>query len=112
MQVLGGLAHQQCLGVDEPFGEVAGVRVDAFPHGVTGHVLDTASHGHVVRARHDGRGQGRHCGHSAGTPAVDRVAGYRLRQARQQCDRAADVHSLITRLRSSGDGHVVDAIRR
>ena len=112
VQVLGGLAHHERVGVDDPLGQDPRVGVDALAHRVPAHVLDAAGDGDVVRAEGDAGGGGGHGGHRAGAHPVDREAGHALRQAGQQRGGAADGQALVADLGGRGDGHLVDALGR
>ena len=58
VQVLGRLAHDQRLGVDELLGDEARVGVHALAHRVAAHVLDAAGDGDVVGADADAGSRG------------------------------------------------------
>ena len=110
VQVLRGRAHDERGRVDDLLAEEPRVRVDALAHRVAAHVLDAAGDGDVVGAEGDAAGGGGHRGHRAGAHAVDRVAGHRLRQAREQCGGPAEGEALVADLRGRRDGDLVDAL--
>ena len=112
VQVLGGLAHQQCFGVDDLLGEEAGVRVHALTHGVPAHVLDTGGQCHVVGTHADAGRDSRGGGQRPGAHPVDGEAGHRLRQAGQHRGTAPQREALVADLGGRGHGHLVDALRR
>ncbi len=108
VQVLGGVAHDQRARVDQAVGEETRVRVCALAHRVAAHVLDAAGDDDVVLAEADARRGGGDGGHRAGTHAIDREAGNRLGQAREDRGRAPDGQALVAGLRGRGDGDLVD----
>ena len=112
VEVLGGLAHHERVGVDDPLGQDARVGVDALAHRVAAHVLDAAGDGDVVGAEGDaGRGVG-HRGHRAGAHAVDGVAGDALGQSGEERGGAADGQALVADLGGGGDRDLVDPLGR
>ena len=112
MQVLGRLAHEQGLGVDQLLRDDAGVGVDALTHGMPAHVLDAAGDDQVVGADTDATGQVGDGGHRARAHAVDRLTGHRPREVREESGRAPQGQPLVADLGRGRDGHVVDAVRR
>ncbi len=110
MQVLGGHAHEQGGLVDQLLGDEARVRVHALAHGVAAHVLDTAGEGDVVGTEGHTARDGGHGGQRAGAHAVDGVARYGLREARENAGGTAQRQALVTDLRGRGDGDLVDLL--
>ena len=112
MQVLGRLAHHRGALVDQPLGDEAGVEVDVLAHRVVAHVLHAAGDREVAGAHRDlarGRGDG---GERAGAHAVDREAGHRVRQPREERHVAAERQALVADLRRRGHHDVADPLGR
>jgi hypothetical protein len=112
VQVLGGLAHHERRGVDQPLREDAGIRVDAFAHRMVSHVLDSTGDRDVVRTERDAGRGGRDGGHRSRAHPVDRITRHGTRQAGQQRGGPADCQSLIARLGRRGDRDVVHPVGR
>ena len=112
VQVLGGLAHDERVGVDESFGHEARVRVDALADRVPAHVLDATGETDVDGSGCDPGRQSGDCRHGAGAHAVDRVAGHRLRQPGEQTGAASEGQALVADLGGRRDGDLVDPLRR
>ena len=112
VEVLGRLAHRRCRLVDQALRDETRVEVDVLAHRVVAHVLDAAGDGDVHRAERDLAGRGSHRRERACAHPVDREAGHRLGNAREQCDVAAERQALVADLRRRGEHDVADAVGR
>ena len=112
VQVLGGVAHGERLGVDDLLRDDPRVGIDALAHRVAAHVLDAAGDDHVVGTEGDAGRGGRHRRHGTGAHAVDGEAGDALRQTCEQRGGAADGQALVADLGGRGDRDLVDPLGR
>ena len=112
MEVLGCLAHRRRRLVDQALRDEARIEVDVLAHRVVAHVLDAAGDGDVHRAERDLAGRGSHRRERACAHPVDREAGHRLGNAREQCDVAAECQALVADLCGRGEHNVADAVGR
>ena len=112
MQVLGRLAHDRRALVDQPLGDEAGVEVDVVAHRMVTHVLHAAGDREVAGTHRDlarRRGDG---GERAGAHAIDREAGHRVRQPREERHVTAERQALVADLRRRGHHDVADPLGR
>ncbi len=112
MEVLGGLAHDGGALVDQPLGDEARVEVDVLAHRVVAHVLDPAGDREIAGAHRDLARRRGHRGERAGAHAVDREAGHRLGQPREQPHVAPERQALVADLRRRRHDDVADPLRR
>ena len=111
VEVLGRLPHHGGALVDQPLADEARVELDLGAHRVVPHVLDSADDDEIGGAHRDLAGAGRRRGQRARAHAVDREAGHRVRQAREQRDVAAEGQALVADLRRRGEDDVADPLR-
>jgi hypothetical protein len=112
VQVLRGLAHHGGAFVDQALGDEARVEVDVLSHRVMAHVLDAARDREVTGAHGDLACGGGRRGQRARAHSIDREAGHRVRQAREEADVAAERQALVADLRRRCHDDVADPLRR